>query len=95
MTSIGSRRSSRSPHQHDADTPSSAEQLEKAQVAEQSLDQVDEHDYLHGFRLVFILSGFTFATFLMLLDASIVATVSWKVSCSCVCPAMQVFLRTC
>lgn len=79
MPRTRSRRSSRSHHRHDGEaTPFSAEP-EKAEASESGSDHVNdlhEHEYLSGSRLVFVLSGLTLAVFLMLLDASIVATVS-------------------
>ncbi|KAJ4422351.1 hypothetical protein N0V82_003005 [Gnomoniopsis sp. IMI 355080] len=50
---------------------------EKAEAVESASDHnnnLHEHEYLSGSRLILVLSGLTLAVFLMLLDASIVAT---------------------
>ena len=40
--------------------------------------EAQDHEYLSGVRLFLVLAGLTLAVFLMLLDASIVATVSLR-----------------
>lgn len=54
--------------------------MEKRYVEEQDPDhhseEVDDHEYLSGLRLILLLSALVMAVFLMLLDASIVATAS-------------------
>lgn len=78
-TSTEMRSSSLSRDQNDeAVTYVNHQVRETAEAKEEGLgsaEDVPNHEYLSGLRLVLVLSGLTLAVFLMLLDASIVATV--------------------
>lgn len=80
-TSMDMRASSLSRDQHDgAATYVDQHVRETTEAKEEGLGSAEDlhsHEYLSGFRLVMVLSGLTLAVFLMLLDASIVATVRW------------------
>jgi hypothetical protein len=65
-------------------TPLSSTPDVMAASKEQSLESMDsivlpeeEHEYLTGFKLLVTMSSLTFVGFLMLLDVSVVSTVSW------------------
>lgn len=65
--------------QHDGNATLIPDSEKKEEVVETFSEQTDdppEHDYLSGSKLFCVLSGLTLAGFLMLVDASIVATVS-------------------
>jgi hypothetical protein len=78
------------PHQsRDEDgekpTPLSSTPDIMAASKEQSLETTDstvlaeeEHEYLTGFKLLVTMFSLTFVGFLMLLDVSVVSTVSWR-----------------
>lgn len=70
---------SQSEAQHDVDATLILDSEKKEEVVETYSEHTDdppEHDYLSGSKLFCVLSGLTLAGFLMLIDASIVATVS-------------------
>lgn len=68
--------------QHDGATVSE-DAREKTEAREEGSDvpeEPEDHQYLSGMRLFMVLAGLTLAVFLMLLDASIVATVGLELS---------------
>ncbi len=68
-----------SRNQHDGTTPlddAPRDTEAEEEGSDPPDDEPQDHEYLSGARLILVLSGLTFAVFLMLLDASIVATVS-------------------
>lgn len=70
---------SQSETQHDGDATLPLELEKKDEIVETYSEHTDdppEHEYLSGSKLFCVLSGLTLAGFLMLIDASIVATVS-------------------
>lgn len=75
--------SSSSPHNKHEDAAISDDAPGTIEAKERGPDPLDESqdlEYLSGLRLVLILGGVTLAAFLILLDASIVATVSLAVT---------------